>query len=988
MKIISKPVFVVAVFLILFLAQGAAAQIYSTTNVTKISPDNAGGIPLIYGDKVLWAAGDMVYLYNMTTDSRSIIFDSRSLIGTSASGQNGDSSVYTIGGGGIEERIPLIVNEGKMTFAVSAWGYFGADNSASFEYVFVCNLDEAVPKVERAYFRQDDSYIGETFFSGGKLYWFGGAAMGDSIQYGIIEQGQSMLLVTDRAYPLAVSGNRVVWMDTQRNVILYEIGGKPKILLSGSGLMGGPQISGDNIAWPYNFIYLYNITTGTKQISVDGEAGILAIDGNRIAYVDRSTWNVYLCDAGAGYIEQISEGGGADYPAIDGNAVAWKANGNVYLARIGYQPDPNGFSFCNFDGPREHSVSDFYSTYGFNADSDNAYLRNILFYQQFFRNEGFGGNCFGMSAGTLDLYCNGMDNAFSYASTDPVPDGVSGYARYGYRPADIQEWAFYYQPLQFTEACIGDRISNAAYQDASGALVNLPVVYDMLKQRIGNDWRTDPMVLGVCGYVFNSTTGSYEKAGHAVVPYRIEESPDGQSANIFVYDSNNDPPGNPGSVITFDLASGQVADYGDITNIFRVDLTSWSAIKQTPRIPSWLSSNMLDVSHLLYTDSSGRKLGYDQGVFKQEIPGACPLIPAGAETGAGSLESYYVPDPSIKMELYGTASGDSETSIITPNGAIIAYVPVTATSVDEFKILDEGRGVEFRAESGNVPSLSLVLDVETADSAQVARINVSQIEAGGAIDLANNNGVISVRNYGQECTFGLLLEQEGANANSDDSINDIVLEEDSSVYVKPADWDSLGSGTVEYDVGSDGSIDSVQPIGQSVLPIIPMANFIANVSQGSAPLPVLFTDKSENATGIEWFINGISFGSAASLEHLFEIPGIYNVTLVAGNDNGTSSMEMDVNVTMQAAQTEKPIANFTAVNNKGSAPLLVLFNDTSKNDPTSWTWDFGDKTSKSIEKNTTHIYTKPGKYTVTLTVNNTAGTDMKVVKKCVEVRKK
>jgi len=52
----------------------------------------------------------------------------------------------------------------------------------------------------------------------------------------------------------------------------------------------------------------------------------------------------------------------------------------------------------------------------------------------------------------------------------------------------------------------------------------------------------------------------------------------------------------------------------------------------------------------------------------------------------------------------------------------------------------------------------------------------------------------------------------------------------------------------------------------------------------------------------------------------------------------------------------------------------VTFTDKSTNNPTSWSWDFGDK-STSMVKNPTHKYTKAGKFTVKLTVKNSKGTN-------------
>ena len=61
------------------------------------------------------------------------------------------------------------------------------------------------------------------------------------------------------------------------------------------------------------------------------------------------------------------------------------------------------------------------------------------------------------------------------------------------------------------------------------------------------------------------------------------------------------------------------------------------------------------------------------------------------------------------------------------------------------------------------------------------------------------------------------------------------------------------------------------------------------------------------------------------------------------------------------------IADFTATPTIGNAPLTVLFTDTSTGRaPTSWYWDFGDRTNSKNPRKATHTFTKPGTYTVTL----------------------
>ncbi|WP_141241710.1 PKD domain-containing protein, partial [Methanosarcina spelaei] len=80
----------------------------------------------------------------------------------------------------------------------------------------------------------------------------------------------------------------------------------------------------------------------------------------------------------------------------------------------------------------------------------------------------------------------------------------------------------------------------------------------------------------------------------------------------------------------------------------------------------------------------------------------------------------------------------------------------------------------------------------------------------------------------------------------------------------------------------------------------------------------------------------------------------------------------------------KPVASFSASPTSGNAPLKVTFTDKSTNSPTSWKWTFGDGKTSTL-KNPAYTYSKAGKYTVSLTVKNTAGTSTKTIKNYITV---
>ncbi len=79
----------------------------------------------------------------------------------------------------------------------------------------------------------------------------------------------------------------------------------------------------------------------------------------------------------------------------------------------------------------------------------------------------------------------------------------------------------------------------------------------------------------------------------------------------------------------------------------------------------------------------------------------------------------------------------------------------------------------------------------------------------------------------------------------------------------------------------------------------------------------------------------------------------------------------------EAPSGTAPVASFTPSSFELCDGDELLFTDFSSEQPTDWSWDFGDGNTSSAQ-NPSHIYDSPGTYMVTLTVSNAFGSNSAV----------
>ncbi len=146
----------------------------------------------------------------------------------------------------------------------------------------------------------------------------------------------------------------------------------------------------------------------------------------------------------------------------------------------------------------------------------------------------------------------------------------------------------------------------------------------------------------------------------------------------------------------------------------------------------------------------------------------------------------------------------------------------------------------------------------------------------------------------------------------------------------------------------------------------PVINIIYSTDEACAPFTINFTDGStNNPTQWNWVFEGGDPATSTDQNPsvVFNNPGVFDVSLEASNDFGTSTLLLEDIITIFT----HPIANFDFSMVGGE----VTFDNMSQYGDT-YIWDFGDG-EISNDENPIHSYTMSGDYTVTLEVSNMCG---------------
>lgn len=187
----------------------------------------------------------------------------------------------------------------------------------------------------------------------------------------------------------------------------------------------------------------------------------------------------------------------------------------------------------------------------------------------------------------------------------------------------------------------------------------------------------------------------------------------------------------------------------------------------------------------------------------------------------------------------------------------------------------------------------------------------------------------------------------------------------------------VSAGVIGISVAFSDTFTITDPSGPQ-----PLADFSVLNASGAVPFAVQFSDQSTgNITNRFWTFGNGQTSTATNPVHTYQYPGTYTVALNVSGPGGSNTKTRNAYINVIEAA---PVANFSAVNIVGVAPLSVQFDDQSTRNISSRIWTFGDgQTSTAL--NPVHIYQDQGSYTVTLEVSGPGGKDTKTISSYVNV---
>ncbi|MFL6503013.1 MAG: PKD domain-containing protein, partial [Nitrososphaera sp.] len=188
------------------------------------------------------------------------------------------------------------------------------------------------------------------------------------------------------------------------------------------------------------------------------------------------------------------------------------------------------------------------------------------------------------------------------------------------------------------------------------------------------------------------------------------------------------------------------------------------------------------------------------------------------------------------------------------------------------------------------------------------------------------------------------------------------------------------SSPISLPIPARGVFDSFELVAQST-PEPLAAEITLEETQGIAP--TTFEFKADVSGGLEPYTIRWDFGDGTvssqgeeeddddTIEHTFELAGVYNVSLTVIDTTGRT---VDDSISIRVEPPLPPLGSADIISNAtvGTAPATFDFeaNVTGGVEPYTYRWNFGDGSTESNTRSVTHTFNQTGRYNVRLIVTD------------------
>jgi len=369
-----------------------------------------------------------------------------------------------------------------------------------------------------------------------------------------------------------------------------------------------------------------------------------------------------------------------------------------------------------------------------------------------------------------------------------------------------------------------------------------------------------------------------------------------------------------------------------------------------------------------------------------------------------------VPDPGLKnMQVgpQGALNFDPNVIKIIDIYGVNSYIAYSHTSLDE--VNRTGR-LKFTATKFKSPYLTegdiVAIEVKAVGKAgdstplEITQIDMLRDAEGNDITYTTQSGEFSIAS-GNPPVAEFDFFPERPEVGQTVEFIDLSYDPDPEGEIVSWSWD-FGDGTtsseqnpkhqyaqkgifvVKLVVTDDTKLKS-EPFSREIKVAIkePTADFTFQPEEPTTQDTVHFTDKSSDPDGKvvkwEWDFGDGGTSTRQNPTHRYLDDGEYEVTLIVTDDDGARSEPVAKTIVVANVP---PVSDFSFSPPTPSTLDTIEFTDRSY-DPdgevVSWEWNFGDGTT-SVGKGPTHKYSKPGTYTVRLTVTDNDGATNSIAK--------